>query len=145
MAFVDLRDEYPVDNDPSSFRRGRPDFSDPTWGKTRSRKHPPYVFSIRGASALVHKIAYVEMHWWKIANHRDGVIRVRRPLMYAQTMCGMGFRLAGKASRTCYVPNPEALLCGRCHGQLPTLSKRSGIKVNRKEAHVKLGCVVKAY
>src|SRR3990167_3626882 len=93
VAFVDLKDKYPVDNSPSSFRPGRPDFYNPSFGKTRARKYPPYVFSIRGASALVHRIAFVELHWWKIANHRDGIIKVLRPLMYAHTICGQAFRL----------------------------------------------------
>jgi hypothetical protein len=112
------------------------------------RKYPPYVFSTRGVSCLVHKIAWVELHWWRVAGGGEKLVKLKRPVMIAQTVCSMSFRLQGDRSRTCLLPNPDALLCGRCHGDVATFGKdgpatKAGTK--RSEAHVKLGCVVQGY
>ena len=116
------------------------------FGVTRAKKHPPYVFSIGGNACLIHKIAYVELHWWEAKY--DHMVKRHRPKMIANTICGMFKFLDADRSRTCLIPSPDAVLCGRCHGEMPTFGKNgAGTKagMKRTEAHVKLGCVVKGY
>lgn len=127
---------------------GRPDFQNHDFGVTEAKRYPPYVFSIRGASALVHKVSRVQLRWWKVAGHGEKMVKLTRPIMIADCVCGMFFRLEGSKSRTCHIPNPDALLCGRCHGEIATFGKHgAGTKagITRHVAHVKLGCVVKGY
>lgn len=116
-------------------------------GRTFATKHPAYVFSINANAGLMHKIANVELHWY--TPRGNGVVtRKARPKMIAHTVCGMNFFLRPEKTRTCEVPNPDAILCGRCHGEVPSFSKKHGGKhanTNRAEAHVKLGCIVKGY
>jgi hypothetical protein len=140
--------DHANDDENAAVIHGRPDFSDRDFGKTRASKHPPYVFGLRGVSCLVHKIAYVELHWWRVAGHGEKLVKMKRPVMIAVTPCAQSFRLEGRICRTCRVPSPDALLCGRCHGEGATFPKRgraykSGL--TRHEAHVKLGCVVQGY
>lgn len=144
-----IADHY-QDDEHAAPIHGRPDFADHGWGITEAKKYPPYVFGIRGVSCLVHKILRVELHWWRVARGGEKLVKLKRPVMIAQTMCAQSFRLEGQISRTCHVPNPDALLCGRCHGEGATFPKshhararKSGL--TRQEAHVKLGCVVKGY
>jgi hypothetical protein len=56
--------------------------------------------------------------------------------------------LLPERTRTCTIPEPDALLCGRCHGEPATFGKhgkatKAGVK--RADAHVKLGCLVNGY
>lgn len=60
---------------------GRRDLSEHDYGVTLAKKHPPYVFSIRGRSCLIHKVARVELHWYRITMHR--LIKLKRPYMMA--------------------------------------------------------------
>ena len=128
---------------------GRPDFTDHRFGITRAKTYPPYVFGVRGLSCLVHKVRYVELHWWRVGGHRgECLVKLKRPVMIATTNCQQSFRLDGDASRTCHLPSPDALLCGRCQGEPATFPRRGPAKksgLTRQEAHVKLGCVVKGY
>jgi hypothetical protein len=118
-------------------------------GRTEAKKFPPYLFSLpqRGGS-LVHKIASMSLDWYGHAKHTRNLVRRRQPRMIATLVCG-GFRFVdSKSTRTCVVPAPDALLCGRCHGEPATFGKhgqatKAGIK--RTVAGVKLGCVVKGY
>lgn len=142
--------DHSVDDENAEVIHGRPDFNrSQRFGVTEAKKYPPFVFSVRGGSCLVHKVARVEMHWWRVGGNRgDCLVKMKRPVMFAQTSCSMSFRLEGSRSRTCWIPNPDALLCGRCHGDVATFGKhgvgtKAGIK--RQEAHVKLGCVVAGY
>jgi hypothetical protein len=126
----------------------RIDFRCPTFGVTVARRHPPYVFSVRGVSCLVHKVRRVEVHWYRISDGGHGLVRMRRPVLIDQTHCAQHFRLEAGASRTCRVPSPEALLCGRCHGERATFAKRGPSRqegITRQAAHVRLGCVVDGY
>jgi len=114
-----------------------------------AKKYPPYVFGIRGLSCLVHKILRVELHWYRVGGHGEYLVKLKKPVMIATTTCQQSWRLEPTSSRTCHVPKPDALLCGRCHGEAATFgrdggpSKKEGI--TRQEAHVKLGCVVTGY
>jgi hypothetical protein len=141
--------DHPVDDEAAAPIHGRPDLLDRKFGITEATKHPPYVFSIRGVSCLVHKILRVELHWWRVSGRNGGsLVKLKRPVMIAQTCCAQSFRLEGRISRTCVVPKPDALLCGRCHGEGSTFPKHGRAKksgLTRQEAHVKLGCVVNGY
>lgn len=118
-----------------------------TFGVTQARTHPEFVFGIRGVSCLVHKVRHVTIHWYAFAgmNHLG---RLKRPCMIAETMCAQSFRLNPEIARTCEIPSPDALLCGRCLGQGPTFPKRGRAyksQLTRQEAHIKLGCVENGY
>lgn len=141
--------DHPVDDEGAAVIPGRPDFGNPRFGITRAKKHPPYVFSIRGLSCLVHRVLSVELHWYRVVGSGHSLMKQKRPLMIANTACGAFFRLDPRVSRTCRVPNPEALLCGRCHGLGATFPGRHRMMtddgITRQAAHVKLGCVVQGY
>ena len=139
--------DHPVDDENAEVIHGRPDFGS-RFGVTLAKKYPPYVFSIRGASCLVHNVSHVSLHWWRVSHGGRSLVKLKRPVMIATTMCGMSFRLEATKTRTCHVPSDEALLCGRCNGLAHTFgwngeATKAGIK--RTEAHVKLGCAVKGY
>lgn len=115
------------------------------FGKTIAKRHPAYVYSIRGASGLMHRVARVTIdHYAIVTMHKLG--RLKAPAMIAECVCGMSFPLLPSCSRTCTVPDPTALLCGRCHGQPATFGRHCrGRGISRQEAHVRLGCVVNGY
>lgn len=130
---------------------GRPDFEangrGEKFGVTRAKKFPPYVFSVNANAALIHKIAYVELHWWEassIKSSGDCLKKRHKPMMIAITVCGVHKFLEVAKTRTCIIPRPDAIRCGRCHGFAAPFgkdgwAKQAGIK--RTEAYVKLGCV----
>ena len=127
---------------------GRPDFANHGFGVTLAKKFPPYVFSIGANACLVHKVKRVEIRWWQVAGHGEKLVKLTKPRMIAILACGEFRFLASDRTRTCMVPNPDAILCGRCHGELAPFGKhgtarKAGITV--QQAHVKLGCVVKGY
>jgi hypothetical protein len=127
---------------------GRPDLADLMFGVTHAKKFPPYVFSVRGPAALVHKIASVELRWYRVCNHGHALMKLNRPTMIAKLVCGGSRFLIGEATRTCHIPKPDAVLCGRCHGELASFGKNGpAIKagITREVAKVKLGCVVNGY
>ena len=134
---------------------GRPDLEayarGEKFGVTRAKKHPPYVFSISGNSALVHKIAYVELRWWDAStlyHSGDCLRRLHRPHVTAITVCGQMKFLQADRSRTCIIPRPDAIRCGKCNGFTAPFSKEGWCTkagVSRTEAHVKLGCIVEGY
>lgn len=135
-------------NDSTEVIEGRPDFGDRAFGKSEAKDFPPYIFSVRGGSALVHRVSNVQLHWYRVSGRGERLVRVNRPLMIAHTVCSMSFRVQGSNSRMCMIPNPEALLCGRCHGEPATFGKHgkgTRQKIRRAVAHVKLGCVVNGY
>lgn len=141
--------DHPVDDENAPIIEGRPDFGRPYgYGITHAKKHPPYVFSIRGVSCLVHKIARVELHWYRVGRDGSCLVKLKKPVMIAITNCQCHYRLEPSCSRTCHVPSPDAMLCGFCHGEPRPFGKhgaatKAGIK--RQEAHVKLGCMVNGY
>jgi hypothetical protein len=135
-------------SDNAKIIHGRPDFRDHDFGVTYAKKFPPFVFSIRGNSALIHKVDAVRMRWYEVGGRGEYLYRLDQPRLTAVTVCGMYKRLSGESSRTCMLPNPNALLCGRCHGEVPTFSKHGAATkagITRTAAHVKLGCVVEGY
>jgi hypothetical protein len=44
------------------------------------------------------------------------------------------------SGKMCIVPDPEAVLCGRCHGEWPTFSARRKARIKKRWAHDHLGC-----
>lgn len=137
-----------IDDDDPYVIHGRPDFANPEFGITRAKKHAPYVFSIRGLSCLVHKVAYVEIRWFNYGPGGHTLIRTDTPKMIANTVCGYHFFLEAKRSRTCQIPDPAAVLCGRCHGEVATFGKDGPAQqagISKQAAHIALGCAVKGY
>ena len=126
----------------------RSSVNDRTFGVVKARRHPAYVYSVNKNACLMHKIAEVEIHFYALVGSGSKMGRLKQPAMIAYTVCG-GFRaLVPERSRTCTVPFPDAVLCGRCHGESPTFGKhgkgtKAGLK--RAEANVKLGCTVAGY
>ncbi len=118
-----------------------------TFGRSTARRHPAYVYSINRNSCLMHKIVKVEIHWYAFVN-MGHLGRLKRPAMIATTACGCSRPLLAERTRTCAIPLPGSILCGRCHGEPATFGKHgkgtlTGLK--RAEAHVQLGCEVNGY
>lgn len=118
-----------------------------TFGVSRAERHPAYVYSINKNSCLMHKVQSVEIQWYAIVG-MDRLGRLKQPAMIALTVCGSHRALTPDRSRTCHVPLPGSVLCGRCHGEPATFGKhgkgtKAGLK--RAEAHVQLGCIVNGY
>lgn len=149
---MSYEDDYLVIDGRSVLRsaviEGRPDFANPDFGITLAKKFPPYVFSINGNAALVHRVLAVRLKWYDAAGYGGHcLIKRTQPRMTAVCACGIWFYLRPERSRTCRVPAPDALLCGRCHGQGANFPGRDRSKWTqaKREAHVKLGCVVDGY
>lgn len=126
----------------------RDSVNDRTFGVAKAMRHPAYVYSINRNSCLMHKVRDVELHWYALIDGGSRLGRLKQPAMIARTVCGCSRSLTPDRSRTCHIPLPGSLLCGRCHGEPATFGKHGkGTKerIPRSEAHVKLGCVVAGY
>jgi hypothetical protein len=127
---------------------GRPDFGNWDFGVTHAKRFPKYVYSqAKSNGCLIHKIADVELRWWEA--HFDYMVRLDTPKVIAHTVCGMakfithGLRKGN--ALTCAVPKPDAVLCGKCHGETCSFPRKDpASKQKRKEAKLKLGCIVGA-
>lgn len=142
---LDSRLERECDDENVPPIEGRPDFHVPRFGVTYAKAHPPFVYGTRHGACLVHKVRHVELHWYRVLR-MDALQRLKRPVAIAQTMCAQSFRLQSDTCRTCRVPDPAALLCGRCHGEGPRFSRAKRSKdrrtgLTRREARALLGCV----
>jgi hypothetical protein len=118
-----------------------------TFGVSTTRRHPAYVYAINKNAHLMHRIAGVTIHWYAIVT-MNKLGRLKQPAMIAKTMCGYHFPLTADRTRTCTVPEPDAVLCGRCHGEPATFGKHGrGTKEgwDKRAARVKLGCEVAGY
>ncbi len=119
-----------------------------TFGVTRATRYPAYVYSVNRNACLMHRVAAVEIQHYAIVSKDHGgshLGRLKQPAMIARTVCGMSFSLRGERSRTCAVPLPDAVLCGRCHGQPATFRRDATSTPDKKAARVKLGCKVAGY
>lgn len=118
-----------------------------TFGVTTTRRHPNYVYSINRNACLMHRVRDVQIQWYAfLGGGKLG--RLKQPAMIAHTVCGMSKPLTADRTRTCKVPEPDSVLCGRCHGEPATFGAHgAGTKagMKRAEAAVKLGCVVAGY
>jgi hypothetical protein len=119
---------------------GRPDFKDESFGKTEAKKHLPYVHSTSHNACLIHKVSRVVIRWY--SGHYDYMKRLESPSMYAECVCGQTVFLNNgrRSGKMCETPDPNAVLCGRCHGELPTFSKRRKMRIKKQWAKDHLGC-----
>jgi hypothetical protein len=121
---------------------GRPDF--PGWkrfGITQAKHFPKYVYSANKMGLLIHKIAKVDLHWWEPIDQGERLARLDKPRMIATTVCGQNKFLSPGRAHTCAVPDPRAVLCGKCHGQPATFAKNRVPKVTKEYARDHLGCM----
>jgi hypothetical protein len=109
---------------------------------SRAKKFPKYVHGVCGNSALIHTIAYVNLRWYRLDSGGNNLILVNEPIMRATCICGTSFRLSAKSGVTCEIPKPDAVMCGRCNGQMPPFSKRNPNRLDIKAAKKALGCIV---
>lgn len=131
--------DYPIYID------GRPDFPGYNrFGITQAKKFPKYVYSANKMGLLIHKIVNVELHWWEPCDGGKRLVRRRKPSMIAHTVCGQSKFLKPGKAHTCEIPRPDAVLCGRCHGEAPTFGRIVPPKVSKQYARNHLGCIVGA-
>ena len=108
-----------------------------------AKKFLPYVYSTGSNGALIHKVERVQIFW----DVKDGQRNQGKPAVIAETVCGMSkiighyYANPGETrAMMCEIPDPSAVLCGRCLGELPTFSKRRSERIAKKWAHDHLGC-----
>lgn len=105
-----------------------------------AKKFPPYVYSTMGA--LIHRVEGVTMRWYELIS-MDRMVRLDRPLLYYRCFCGMN--VYGWRAGVCMIPDPNAVLCGRCHGRGATIKGRwKGGSVTFREAKLRRGCIATA-
>jgi hypothetical protein len=129
--------------DESIYTDGRPDF--PGWkrfGITEAKGFPTHVYSANKMGLLMHKIASVELHWWAPVDGGERLVRLDKPRMIARTACNQSKFIEPGRAHTCAMPEPSAILCGRCHGGPATFSKTRKQTVSKQYAKDHLGCVV---
>jgi hypothetical protein len=123
---------------------GRPDFENHKFGVTRAKRHPKYVYG-NAQGLLMHEIAYVEFRWYEVGPGGHSLIRLAHPKISVTTRCGQVFFYRcqnGKPKSTmCEMPNPGAVLCGRCQGKGPVFGKNGSGGVTKSAAKVRLGCI----
>lgn len=137
-------DEFTAGFRPGIDIMGRPDhncvlpLAEQFWHK-RAKSSLPYVHSIGANSCLIHKVAYVDIHWY--SGHYSYMQRLDKPFVLVHTVCQFSVSLTGRmAGKVCELPDPNAILCGRCHGELPTFSPQRKIKIKKQWAKDHLGC-----
>ena len=124
------------------YTEGRPDF--PGWkrfGITKAKHFPPYVYSANKMGLLIHKIADVDLYWWEPCDGGERLVRRTAPKMIAHTICNQSKYLKPGKAHTCAIPRPDAILCGRCHGETPTFARNKPAKVSKQYARDHLGCI----
>lgn len=127
---------------------GRPDIGygyDPDWGCTFAKKFKPYVHSVSSNATLIHKVDRVRIRWY--AGNYSYMQRLSVPSITAETVCGMSKLISsphiGKnrmRAKMCEVPDPNAVLCGVCHGELPTFSRKRKVRIKKRWAKDHLNC-----
>lgn len=138
-----------LEDDTVPIKRGT--VNEHTFGVADAKRHPAYVYGASRQSALMHRVARVRLHWYAVVSLTgcgSHIARLKQPAMVADTVCGQFFALTPKRSRTCHVPLPNSVLCGRCHGEPATFGKHgAGTKVGltRRAAGATLGCEVNGY
>jgi hypothetical protein len=82
----------------------------------------------------------MEARWY--SGHYSYMQRLDKPFVYARAVCGLNIYLNNgkKSGKMCSLPNPNAVLCGVCHGELPTFSKNRKDAIKRQWAKDHLGC-----
>ena len=119
---------------------GRPDHGNRDFGVVRAKRFPKYVHSTNRSACLIHKVEEVEIHWY--SGHYDWCQRLENPRVIARTNCGTNIFLSNgkKSGKMCEIPDPNAVLCGRCHGEPATFSRKRVQSITKQWAHDHLGC-----
>ena len=105
------------------------------WNWRYAKKFLPYVHSVGPNAMLIHKVANVKIDF---GGGKTSII--------AETVCGMSKSITHRygngriKSKMCEIPDPNAVLCGACHGELPTFSKKRKIRIKKRWAKDHLGC-----
>lgn len=123
--------------------KGRPDFHIKNYGITKAKKFPPYVYSTNANGALIHQVRSVDLRWYDVANGGHDLKWRHNPRMSINTKCGQRFFASKGNANVCELPNPDAVMCGRCEGKQANFRKGK-YSEERKAANKKLGCLVKA-
>lgn len=122
---------------------GRPDMEDHSFGTTKAKKFPPFVYSTNSNGCLIHKVRFMELRWYEVES-RDSLRWLKNPRIIIVTKCSQSFFLKsrnGLGFKMCEIPSPDAVMCGRCEGKNASFSKGVDSYEKRKEAHAKLGCM----
>ena len=88
-----LDDSYPLIE--------RSSINDRTFGRTTSKRHPAYVYSIHANAGLMHKVSYVSIDWYALVDGGSRLGRLKQPAMVAHTVCGYFKALTPERTRTC--------------------------------------------
>ena len=128
---------------------GRPDFADHEWGVTYAKDYPTFVYSLGRNGQLIHRVSLVSIRWWR--GSYDRMIRLRKPRIIAETVCGMSKFIQTESSKNrmrasfCEIPKPDAVICRRCMGEaLSTFPRKDpNSKERQKMAKIALGCVTR--
>ena len=107
----------------------------------RAKKFPKYAYGANGNSSLVHKVKAVWLRWYELADGGWSMQRRINPGLLAETVCGYSILLTPNHGRTCEIPKPDAVLCGRCHGQGANFPRGKEHAVPMSLAKVRLGCI----
>lgn len=107
-----------------AFIDGRPDFQTRGFGITRATPRAEYVFTKRGM--LVHRIKYMELHWYDVVD-RKKLGRRRSPRISYQTVCGVSLHATSYTEQPsmCARVAPDAELCRSCLGQGRNFKRRN--------------------
>lgn len=123
---------------------GRPDFADKSFGITKAKRHVKYVYSNDANGCLIHKVREVTFHWYEAKG--DYLERRQAPHICIKTICSQVFfahnRKGKRAATMCEIPSPDAVLCGRCHGEPPVFTKGKSHAEEKRAARARLGCVM---
>jgi hypothetical protein len=103
---------------------------------TEAKRHPAYVYGTSKGACLVHRVTGLHLHW---VLDRKGM----RKFSHHSISCACGQTFLQRRSQMCEIPNIDAIDCGRCWKNGPVFKWHSDYDL-RKEAHMKLGCVVSA-
>lgn len=123
----------------------RSDRSTPQPMITRAKRFPKYAYGRIGFAMLIHKIAYVDLRWYEVGSGGGFLYRINKPHMTAHCNCGEMVYIDSTKGNVCEIPAPDAVLCGRCHGEGPVWPKNRQVegKPTKKEAKVRIGCVAR--
>jgi hypothetical protein len=131
---------------------GRPDMEDRNFGCTQAKRHPRYVYSTDANGCLVHLVRAVNFRWYDIGGTcGEYLVRRNSPTVNITTKCGQLFHVVkhygkkrrdGAGAMMCELPNPDAVLCGRCQGDAASFRKTKDAYKERQSAKLKLGCMV---
>ena len=130
-----------------TYVEGRPDFANHSFGITRLKDYPKYVYGMAGNALLVHKVAYVEAYWYE--PQYDRMLRLETPKLIARSVCNCSFFIHLPHARKkfkavmCEIPKPDAVLCGACHGQPRPYGKNGTPPCSKELAKIQLGCLVR--